>query len=180
MKRYVVDTNVPIVANGRFASDDSDQPSVACRKAAVKFLRSVLASGKILIDLAGEIRAEYRRHLNPSGQPGVGDRFYQAILLSAPQRIERVSLPKGDDGEFVDLPQALIDASFDPSDRKFAALAKREQVPVANATDSDWLDHRVMLSENEIRVEFLCGCDRSRWFTRAEASPAIPVQRKSR
>jgi hypothetical protein len=61
--------------------------------------------------------------------------------------------------------QALIDANFDPSDRKFAALARREQVSVANATDSDWLDHRVTLNDNGIRVTFLCSCDRTTWFT---------------
>ncbi|MGO9431005.1 hypothetical protein [Rhodoblastus sp.] len=82
-----------------------------------------------MLDQAGEIQAEYRRYLNPRGQPGVGDRFYLEVLNSAPKRIERVELPKRDDGEFLDLPQALIDVNFDPSDRKFAALAKRKRRP---------------------------------------------------
>lgn len=165
MTRCVVDTNVPIVANGP-AAHNQDPPSVECREAAVRFLAGVLTSGKVLLDLGGEIQAEYSRHLKPSGQPGVGDRFYQEVLLSAPRRIERIHLPKRDNGEFADLPQALIDANFDPSDRKFAALARREQVPVVNATDSDWLDHRVVLKENGIQVEFLCGSDKTTWFAK--------------
>lgn len=164
MNRHVVDTNVPIVANGPAPNDESP-PSAECREAAVRFLMDVLKSGKILLDFAGEIQNEYRTYLSPSGQPGVGDRFYQAVLNSAPRQIERIDLPKRDDGEFADLPQALIDANFDPSDRKFAALARREQVPVFNATDSDWLDHRATLNDNGIQVAFLCGCDKATWFT---------------
>ena len=55
------------------------------------------------------------------------------------------------------------DAGFDPNDRKFAALAKRERIPAINAMDRDWLDKRKMLAANGIRVEFLCGCDAARW-----------------
>jgi hypothetical protein len=59
--------------------------------------------------LAGEIQAEYRTYLDARGQPGVGDRFYQAVINSAPKKIVRIDLPKRDDGEFTDLPQELID-----------------------------------------------------------------------
>ncbi|MGA8169228.1 MAG: hypothetical protein WB816_00085 [Methylocystis sp.] len=165
MSRYVVDTNVPIVANGRPNPNDSGVPSITCRVAAIEFLVNTLESGKILLDLAGEIQAEYRRYLNPRGQPGVGDRFYLEVLNSAPKRIERVELPKRDDGQYVDLPQALIDVNFDPSDRKFAALANREKSPVINATDSDWLNHRDVLESSGVRVKFLCGRRKSEWFT---------------
>ena len=161
MSRCVVDTNVPVVANGRA---DPRPPSVDCRIAAIIFLQTVLESGKIVVDLAGEIQAEYRTYLNASGQPGVGDRFYQEVLKSTPRMIERIELPKREDGEFVDLPQAVIDANFDPSDRKFAALAKKEDVPVINATDSDWLIHREVLENNGIHIRFICGCDGSKWF----------------
>lgn len=165
MSRYVVDTNVPIVANGRPDPKDKNPPSLDCRIAAVKFLQCLLSSGTVLVDLAGEIQAEYRTYFCPNGQPGVGDRFYREVLNSAPHRIERIELPKRDDGEYADLPQALIGANFDPSDRKFAALAKREQVPVVNATDSDWLEHRARLDESAIHVKFLCGCDKTTWFS---------------
>ena len=163
MTRWVIDTNVPVVANGRH---DSDKPlAPECRKAAVLFLMKVLNNRKqrVVLDAAGEIQAEYRKKLNPRGQPGVGDRFYQAVL-SDWMRCKRVSLPKRSNDEYADLPPAVIDAGFDPDDRKFAALAKRERIPVVNAVDSDWLDARDMLAKNEIRVKFLCGCDAARWF----------------
>lgn len=56
--QYAVDTNVPIVANGR--SDNGEHlPSIACRLAAIEFLESLLTGGVVLLDLEGEIQAEY-------------------------------------------------------------------------------------------------------------------------
>ena len=162
MTRWTIDTNVPVVANGR--NDNGKRPvAPECREAAIQFLTNVLDNReRVVVDAKGEIEKEYRRYLNPRGQPGVGDLFYQGILQGT--LCERVSLPKRGDGEYADLPQAVIDAGFDPNDRKFAALAKRERIPAVNAVDRDWLDKRTVLAANGIRVEFLCGCDAARWF----------------
>ena len=161
MRRWTVDTNVPIVANGRH---DGDRPlAPACREASIRFLMQILrAKDRIVLDDEGEIEREYRRYLNPKGQPGVGDRFFQRVLSDC----DRVRLPKRKDGEYADLPQPLIDAGFDPSDRKFAALAKREGIPLVNATDSDWINAKSLLDDSGIRVEFVCGCDPASWFAR--------------
>ncbi len=159
MRRFVVDTNVPVVANSRSKAGNVRTPSNQCRKATIEFLIEVLNTDKVLLDTAGEIQDEYHKHLNPRGQPGVGDLFYLQVLRSAPSKIERHELPKGKDGEYVDLPRSLIEANFDRSDRKFAALAKR-----TNATDSDWLIHRKTMIEAGIRLKFVCGLDRARWF----------------
>jgi hypothetical protein len=137
-----------------------------CRLAVFEFLQDVLARGCVILDLAGEIEAEYHRYLNPKGQPGVGDRFYLEVLNSAPGRVEKIDLPKDEQGEYEDFPGTAELAGFDRSDRKFAALARREGVPVANATDSDWLDHLPALTANGISVHFVCGCDPRQWFTR--------------
>ncbi len=164
MSRCVVDTNVAIVANGRSDPADPRPPSIACRTAAVTFLTEVVKKGRVLLDVEGAIQDEYRRYLNPTGAPGVGDRFYQEVLHSSPKLIERVHLAKRPDGEYEDLPQLLIDAGFDPSDRKFAALAHKEGVPVNNATDSDWIEHAAALVVANIQVDNLCGCDENLWF----------------
>jgi hypothetical protein len=164
VRRFVVDTNVPIVANGRADSANDRLPSIACKESTVKFLVEVLQTGKVLLDIEGEIQKEYRTYLNPSGQPGVGDRFYLEVLRSAPSKIERRELPKDVDGEYLDLPRQLIEAEFDRSDRKFAALAKRTAATVANATDSDWLIHRETIVQAGIRLKFVCGLDCARWF----------------
>ena len=101
-RRWVIDTNVPIVANGR---DDSERPIAhQCREATISFLMCFLDNQEcVVVDTAGEIEEEYRRYLHPSGQPGVGDRFYFE-LISNPSLCERVHLPRREDGEYADLP----------------------------------------------------------------------------
>lgn len=161
---FVVDTNVPVVANGRDPNNGGKQVSIDCQLAAVTFLTTLMKSDKVFLDDANEIQEEYRRNLNPAGQPGLGDRFLQEVFYSSPARVERVALPKSENGEYQDLPQALIDAGFDPSDRKFAALAKRQGVPVANSVDSDWLHHQQLLLDNGITVDQLCGQLETAWW----------------
>ncbi|MBY0331619.1 MAG: hypothetical protein K2X49_13230 [Acetobacteraceae bacterium] len=166
MKPAVVDTNVPIVANGRAdGPTGSGIPTVECRLAAIDFLESLLKDGRVLLDLAGEIQVEYGRHLRPAGQPGVGDRFFLAVLHSAPQRVERIDLPKAPDGSFADFPVDAELARFDPSDRKFVALSRRAKAPVVVATDSDWVESKAPLTRNGVKIDFLCGCDTKTWFT---------------
>ena len=161
--RRVVDTNVPVVANGR-----GTNASLDCRLAAIEFLKVLIEKGRVVLDLGGEIQAEYRAYLDPSGQPGVGDRFYQIILNSAPASVERIDLPTDPQtGEFLDFPNDPALVSFDRSDRKFAAAARRYNLPVANATDSGWLNHRAALRANGVAVEFICGCDPAKWTTEA-------------
>ena len=59
MKRRVVDTNVAIVANGR-----KTNAGPKCRLAAVDALFDLIENGRIVIDAAGEMLAEYRPHIN--------------------------------------------------------------------------------------------------------------------
>jgi hypothetical protein len=157
--RRVVDTNVAIVANGR-----DTNATAKCQLACLVGLREILDTGRIVIDDAGDILEEYRRYLSPRGQPGVGDRFFREILVNFTGKIERVRITKRDDGSYVDFPGDARLAAFDQNDRKFAAVARVTGVPVLNAVDSDWLDHRDALADNGIVVEFLCGCNSEEWF----------------
>ena len=161
MKRWVIDTNALMAANWR---DDKDRPvTIECYEATICFLKSIRAKKEqVVLDKAGEIEKEYRHCLRPCGQLGVGDRFLLEVVLDWSQ-CPRMDLPRRADGEYADLPQAVIDAGFDQDDRKFAALAKREDIPVANAVDSDWLDAHDVLSASGIRVKFLCGRNPARW-----------------
>lgn len=161
--KCVVDTNVPIVANGRVRAGERAH-SLACRLATVEFLSELVTRGRIVLDTEGEVRAEYRRYLDPKGQPGVGDRFFLEVLNTNPLRVELLSLARRADGEFCACPQSLIDAGFDVSDRKFVALAALSGGKVVNAVDSDWIEHSALLAENRIVVENLCGCDKDQWF----------------
>ena len=165
MTRVVIDTNVPIVANGRpDPSNGGRAPSIGCRLAAIDFLEETLVARRVLLDLAGEIQTEYRRYLNAHGQPGVGDRFYQQLLMSAPARVERVDLPRDTTGAYEDFPKDIELLTFDPSDRKFVAMARRANAPVVNATDTDWLQHKRALNASGVAVQFICGCDNHVWF----------------
>jgi len=157
--RFVIDTNVAVVANGR-----NTDASLGCRKETIEFLKRVLQRGRVILDRSGEIQREYHSYLKPQGQPGIGDRFYQIVLQSSLKRVERINLPKNPEtGEFIDFPDDSRLVGFDPSDKKFAAAARRAQAPVANAVDSDWLEHITALQENGVEIKFLCGLDRNSW-----------------
>jgi len=157
--RRVIDTNVPIVANGRTTNATS-----TCQLACLDALRNILENGRIVIDDAGEMLAEYERHLSPGGQPGVGDRFFREILMNFTGKVERVHLERRADGSYVDFPADTRLNRFHLDDRKFAAASRKTGIPVMNAIDTDWLNHRVALAENGVEVEFLCGCNREEWF----------------
>lgn len=158
--RATVDTNVAIVANGR-----ETNATIDCRVKATAFLSEMLETGAIVIDEAGDVLAEYMTYLNPSGQPGVGDQFIRLILSFASNRVERVNIEKRA-GAYIDFPSDPRLKSFDRSDRKFVALSIRANCTVANATDSDWLEHYDALVENGVKIEFVCGLDTEAWHER--------------
>ena len=73
MSVVVVDTNVAIVANGRKGAEGD----LRCRLNCVEKLEHVVQQGIVAVDDCGLIFEEYRRHLNFSGAPGVGDKFFK-------------------------------------------------------------------------------------------------------
>ncbi|WP_140821381.1 hypothetical protein [Mesorhizobium sp. CU2] len=125
----------------------------------------MIIKGRLILDVGGEIEQEYTRHLN-MGQPGVGNRFIQAFLTAAAKRIERLEITKEKDGSYRDFPSVGSLKKFDLSDRKFAALSIVSGAPVANAVDSDWLEHRQALEDSGVKIHFVCGADKGRWFAR--------------
>ena len=154
MKAFVVDVNVPIVANGRETHADFD-----CQDASIDALRDVVESGMVVLDDQMLILQEYRNHLNPSGQPGVGDVFMQWVWenQAVAERCEQVSLTAVANG-FEEFPADPRLNQFDLSDRIFVAVAKASSnsPEVLNAVDSDWWEHRDALGQNGIQIIFLC------------------------
>lgn len=159
MSRRVIDSNVAIVANGR-----STNAGPKCRAASIDALAGILREGQIVIDAAGEMVDEYRRYCSPQGQPGIGDLFFREVLMNYAGRVERIDLIKRPDGSFVDFPDDQALKTFDLSDRKFAAAARKVGIPVVNSTDSDWLEHRDALARNGVKVEFVCGLNAQLWL----------------
>lgn len=157
MIAYVVDTNVPIVANGQ-----ADHVSPACVLKCIRKLASVRNNGIIVLDNGMLILREYMDNMSMSGQPGPGDAFMKWIWQNqgVVERCEQVTitpLPEAPNN-FDEFPVDARLASFDPDDRKFVAVARasRNDPEVLNATDSDWWRHRQALHDNGVRVVFLC------------------------
>lgn len=159
MKRRVVDTNVLVVANGR-----NTNATDSCREATIDGLKSIVDQARIVIDAAGEIVDEYRKHCEAAGQPGLGDQFFRLVLRNYQGRIERVDVPKNQDGSFANFPDDERLKAFDLSDRKFVATAVVSRAKIVNSTDSDWHEHFLALSESGVKIEFLCGTDSDSWF----------------
>jgi hypothetical protein len=160
MSTFVVDTNVPIVANGE--ADHVIDPK--CVLASLAALRKVTKRGVLLLDSAGLILKEYRasRHLRLSGQPGAGDAFVKWAHdnQANPRRCRRIAVTPNpdDDTDFVEFPDDPALASFDRSDRKFVAvaLASGAHPEILNATDTDWWHYREVLQSHGVTITFLC------------------------
>ncbi len=156
MPKFVVDTNVPIVANARDGAYDLD-----CILATIDRLRRIREGETVVLDFAGNIIAEYKKYLSPAGQPGVGDSFYQHILrnIGNEARVALVALEVDGNGDYKSFPSDHRLKKFDQSDRKFAVAAISVGAVVVNAVDSDWLEYRDALKDNGIVIEFVCGED---------------------
>jgi hypothetical protein len=157
LNAFVVDTNVAIVANR-----GSPQAGAACVLACVDALERIVRQGRLVLDDQSRILDEYRRHLSPSGQPGLGDKFFKWVWQN--QRnvkcCERVEIhPRGADrDDFVEFPSDTSLRGFHSDDRKFVAvaLASKNRPEVLNAVDRDWWDYRDALRQCGVRITFLC------------------------
>ncbi len=155
---WVVDTNVLVVANDRNAS----QALPKCIMACVWALQDIQRRGRIVLDDGWAILREYQRQARSVGQPGVGDVFLKWVLTNQanPARCRWVSITRVSDAPetYAEFPNDPNLAGFDPSDRKFVAVALvyGDNPPILNAVDSDWWDYREPLTAAGVRIEFLC------------------------
>ncbi|MDP2983569.1 MAG: hypothetical protein Q8O92_09610 [Candidatus Latescibacter sp.] len=156
----VIDTNVPIVANGK-----SEQASPGCVKLCVISLRELMEKGKLVLDNQWHIIKEYRNKLHSSGQPGVGDAFLEWVLRNRcnPKRCELVdiTLDDSDTTNFKEFPSDKRMVDFHYRDRKFIAvsLSHPRNPTIWQAVDAKWWNFRNILAENGVKVEFLCKSD---------------------
>jgi hypothetical protein len=158
MNAVVIDTNVLYVAN-----NNAPQAGCECVLAVVRRLEQVQSSERVCLDSTRFILSEYlQQRLSFSGQPGMGDAFFKWLFNNQanPGHCEVVQVhPRNSDGtDFDEFPSDPALAAFDPSDRKFVAVARASasNPPVLNAVDSDWWIHRDSLAKHNVRVEFLC------------------------
>lgn len=153
----LVDTNVPLTANG--IADHADD---TCQFSCVAKLIDIQARGRVLVDASGFIFREYSHQLSHRGQPGLGDAFFKWLWDN--QGHENICtripvVPEDEEGyAFANFPDDPDLAGFDRADRKFVAVAieSGEQPPIVNATDSDWMHFQTALEKHGVRVEFIC------------------------
>lgn len=158
--KVVIDTNVPIAANGRNTHAEPD-----CQVRCIEFLQR-LASGRskvvVALDEGALLLDEYKRYLNYRGQPGVGDIFFKFLHdhMYGSNRVELVPVTRsGDESRgFDELPVN----DLDPSDRKLLAVAVVASAEVVNALDTDWCEQADLLAQLGVTVQQLCpehGCN---------------------
>ena len=158
--RAVVDTNVPVVANGKSA-----QASAKCVQTCAARLRELTEAGTLVIDDRWLILKEYMANLRSSGQPGSGDAFLKWVLTNYrnSERCEMVSITPTDaeSSDFKEFPISAGRASFHGKDRKFVAVsvAHLDHPPIFQAVDAKWWLMRDALQEAGVNVDFLCSDD---------------------
>lgn len=157
--KVVIDTNVPIAANGR-----NTHAGVDCQVRCIDFLQH-LANGRskvvVALDEGDLLLDEYKRYLNYRGQPGVGDIFFKFLHdhMYGSNRVELVRVTRSADENrgFDELPENALD----PSDRKLLAVAVVAGADVVNALDTDWFEQADLLAQLGVPVQQLCpehGC----------------------
>jgi len=157
MRAAVIDTSVPVTANGRDVT-----ASPYCTASCARAIGEICRSGHLVLDSARRIIIEYCGKLHPGGQPGPGDEFLKWVLINEwnPARCCRIPVtPRIVNGEdYEEFPDDPDLASFHHKDRKFVAVSRAhsEHPPILVAVDTDWWDARKALKRHDVRLEFLC------------------------
>lgn len=156
MTEYIVDTNVPLVAQGT-----ASQMSSNCEMNCGDFLEKLFQGHfKLVIDNNYHLIREYENKMTKGSQVQYGNRFLKWIYTNQanPLKIKTVEIEQIDEFNFAEVPQSLIDINFDNSDRKFVAVAvaNKNQAPIVQAADSKWIGWEEALNNIGVRIYFLC------------------------
>ena len=155
--RCVVDTNVALTANGA-----NPGAGASCAANCATALLAISNSGHVFVDNRWLILGEYGKKLRTRGQLGPGDLFYRWLLTNDAnvRKVTHVAImPRPDDPtDFEELPDPPSGVRYDPSDRKFLAVAAahRERPPILQAMDSKWWGWCDALAKIGVHVHFLC------------------------
>jgi hypothetical protein len=160
MRREVVDTNVPMVAN-----EEAPQAGPRCVAVCAERLYDLTRGDAILVlDAGWKIINEYRGNIPAGSLDRPGDEFLVWVLdnWANPARCELVALTAAEGrGGFAEFPDDPALASFHAKDRKFVAVACAHpgRPPILEAVDAGWWQAREALRRNGVTVEFLCEDD---------------------
>lgn len=164
----IVDTNAILVANGQH-----DGVSAECVTACVVRLDTIIKKGRIALDNAYAILAEYQNKTSPWEGKRPGDVFLKWVIQNSanPQRCDQVPITPDSSRGYAEFPDDERLADFDADDRKFVAVAAvhPEHPPILQAADAKWLGWAQALRENGVTVDFLCKDDIRR-FRKAKSA----------
>jgi hypothetical protein len=171
--KAVIDTNVLLVANGQH-EDVSPDCVIEC----VRRLQEIQRTGIVVLDDGFRILSEYLHKTTANSGKRVGDVFLKWILRNTRNRrfVEQISVSETSPDEFVEFPDAKLQARFDAPDRKFAAVANAhpDRPPIWQAADCKWLDWSQTLTQQGICVDFLCPNDVLRFYSKKFPKKAVP------
>lgn len=173
MQAAVIDTNVLLVANGCHAN-----VSDTCRAICIQRLLDQQKSGVTVIDDSFRILTEYQNKTRPNQPKGVGDAFLKWLLQNHgnASRVYKVAITETTTDVFAEFPDAKLQLSFDPPDRKFAAVAHvhPDKPPIWQAADCKWLDWWQALYVKGIRIAFLCPVDICQFYRKKFPRRSVP------
>lgn len=174
MAEVVIDTNVL-----RVASQHHQNVSPQCVLACIERLRQIQTKDCVVIDTEFHILGEYQKRLNANKGKGVGEAFLKWLLQNQanPKHVQRVALTERAENDYAEFPDPALAAEFDPSDRKFVAVAHvhPKKPPVLQATDSKWLRWRDRLQQHGVHVVFLCPQDICRFYKKKFPDESVPT-----
>lgn len=156
MDKYIIDANVVLLTN--VSKIPKDQ--LICAQRCVRFLRDFMNNpdASLVLDAEGRILKEYRRAFDLESPPDMATSF----CIWAYQHMSRntedfVNLKETKENEFESYPDSEKLKTFDPSDRKYIALAYNhcEKPPIVEGSDSKWWGIKEELRENGIEVHFI-------------------------
>jgi hypothetical protein len=156
MTEYIVDTNVPLVAQGT-ATHMSDNCVFNCANFLLKLFEGEFI---LVIDNDYHLIGEYQNQMPKGSQAQYGNRFLRWIYTNQanPQKIKTVEINKLDEFNFKEVPRSIIDIGFDNSDRKFVAvaIANENQASIVQAADSKWIGWEEALNKEGVSIHFIC------------------------
>lgn len=154
-----MDTNIPKMVNRYLNTEELSKEETICALACTNVVKHVKSKGGLVLDTGNEILTEYTKQLSVKGKPGKVDSFMLWVLQNQWNcaMVDRVSITKHGDtyNEFPDH-EGLF--NFDPSDRKFVAVANAhpDKPPILQAMDSKWWGWAPALKDAGIKVDFVC------------------------
>ena len=158
MPAIVIDSNVLLVADGKHP-----EASEACRARCIQRLEEIRAAWSVVLDEQHLLLNEYQHRLAPGEERGPGSDFVDWLLhhQGDARHVQWVRLNVLAENSYAEFPDEVLSEVFDPSDRKFVAVANAHPLKPAilQASDCKWLDWWPQLAANGIQVEFVCPGD---------------------